>query len=88
MTVYVDHLTFHAHKRKRYAHMVADSVEELHAFAESVGINRCWFHKDHYDLNPKNHESALGSGAQLVEARTIVLVKRRVRDEATKRNGS
>lgn len=35
-------------------HLVADTVDELHQFAKSINLNRCWFmnHKKHphYDL--------------------------------------
>ena len=88
MTIYVDHLRFHPHKRKRYAHMVADTLSELHTFAEQAGIKRCWFDRNHYDLNPKNHEAALAKGAQLVESKIVATVRKRLRDEASKRNRS
>lgn len=86
MTVYIDHLRFHAHKRKRYAHMVADSLDELHKFAELAGIKRCWFDKNHYDLNPKNHELALDNGAVLVDSRQVAMKRKGHRDEASKRS--
>jgi hypothetical protein len=37
-------------------HLMADSLEELHIFAKSLGLKRCWFqnHKyPHYDLTTK-----------------------------------
>jgi hypothetical protein len=66
--------------------MVADSFEELHKFAEDNGIKRCWFHKNHYDLNPKNHEIALNAGAILVESRVVATQRRKLQDEASKRS--
>lgn len=43
-------------------HMVADSLNELHYFASSIGLNRCWFSgtrkgHPHYDL--KNNKGYL-----------------------------
>jgi FMN phosphatase YigB (HAD superfamily) len=65
---------------------VADSLQELHEFAERAGIKRCWFDKNHYDLNPKNYEFALANGAQLVESRIVASKRKVLRDEASKRN--
>ncbi|MDJ1500484.1 DUF4031 domain-containing protein [Xanthocytophaga agilis] len=36
-------------------HMVADSLQELHEFAQSLGVKKCWFEgvrkgHPHYDL--------------------------------------
>ena len=36
--IYIDSPVF-----KNYSHMIADSVEELHEFAEKMGIERCRF---------------------------------------------
>ena len=35
-----------------YRHLVCRpySAENLHKMAEDLGIKRCWFHKDHYDI--------------------------------------
>lgn len=37
-------------------HIVADSLDELHHFAEFVELKRCWFEKarthPHYDIPP------------------------------------
>lgn len=31
------------------------SVENLHRMAQDLGINRCWFHRDHYDTPRKKY---------------------------------
>lgn len=54
--------------RVRYCHMTADSLDELHAFAESIGVKRCWFERSrrgvpHYDLNPEARRRAVEAGA-------------------------
>lgn len=58
-------------------HLMAASVEELHAFAEKVGIKRCWFEgvrkgHPHYDLNAQNKNKAIDGGAILVTSRELV----------------
>lgn len=51
-----------------WCHMWADSVEELHSFAQGIGMKRSWFqnHKrfPHYDLVPSKREEAVQRGAQ------------------------
>jgi uncharacterized protein DUF4031 len=58
-------------------HLVSDtSLEELHLFAESLGLHREWFQEKsipHYDLTGKVYELALERGATLVSSREIVL---------------
>jgi hypothetical protein len=54
--------------RVKHCHLLADTPEELHAFAEKAGIKRFWFHRSrkgvpHYDLNPENRLKAIRSGA-------------------------
>lgn len=51
-------------------HLQADTAEELHAFAERLGLRRAWFqHKpgrpwhDHYDLTGPGRERAIALGA-------------------------
>jgi hypothetical protein len=51
-------------------HLQADTVEELHAFAERLGLRREWFQykrgrpeNDHYDLGRRGRERALELGA-------------------------
>jgi hypothetical protein len=61
--------------------MVSDwSVEELHAFAAEIGLQREWFQdgpRPHYDLRPSTRRLAVVKGAEEVNAR--VLVRRMVR---------
>jgi hypothetical protein len=51
-------------------------LEELHQFAERLGIPRRGFHGDHYDLPEEHRADALAAGAQPVDSRTLL---RRVR---------
>ena len=73
MTVLVDPVTTYPPARTRHlpgrswSHMVSDtSFEELHAMAESLGVTRGWFHRDHYDIPPDVRERAIEAGAQPV----------------------
>lgn len=59
-------------------HMVADSLEELHAFAISIGLKRHFFEgvkkgHPHYDLTNKTiMQKAIENGAQVVGSKKIV----------------
>jgi len=67
MTVYVDDLR--TVKRSKMwpwlqsCHMFADTLDELHAMAEKVGMHPAWFqgHKElpHYDLTPNKRAQAV-----------------------------
>lgn len=48
------------------------SIENLHAAARAIGIKRCWFHKNHYDI-PLYLMPAIGTMVdKVVDTRTIV----------------
>ena len=47
-------------------------LDELHAFAERVGIPRRGFQGDHYDVPEDFHDEMLAAGAELVESRELV----------------
>lgn len=55
-------------KRKKYCHMISDNINDLHSFAESLGVKRGWFEKSsggipHYDLNEIQWRAAMNAGA-------------------------
>lgn len=66
MSVYVDDAVVHWRGR-RWAHLMADTLDELHAFAARLGIPRRAFqHKAsgaHYDITVELRELALALGA-------------------------
>jgi hypothetical protein len=70
-------------------HLVSDtSLEELHLFAQSLGLRREWFHEKsipHYDLTGEVYELALQRGALLVSSREIILRAVRKNGEPKKR---
>ena len=78
MTVYVDEAIWKKpNGRVSYAHLVADSLEELHLFANSIGIKSHWFHRSskypHYDINQDQRLKAIEAGA--VEVTSVDIVK-------------
>lgn len=48
------------------------SLDELHAFAETVGIPRRGFQGDHYDVPEEYLHDMQAAGAQLVASRELV----------------
>jgi hypothetical protein len=67
-------------------HLVADTREELHAFAASVDVKRCWFHRDHYDLTTTARRSAaINGGARIVTPRQVVEVLQRTSQRRRKK---
>lgn len=60
------------YKGRRWAHLISDlSYEELHLFAEGLGLTRKMFQKDHYDVHVDLRESAIAMGAKPVDFRVL-----------------
>ena len=62
----------------RWSHLVADTDDELHAFAARLGMRRAWFqtnarrpHQAHYDVPERSRADALGLGAVPVTWRQV-----------------
>lgn len=55
-----------------YRHLVCIpySAENLHKMAEDLGIKRCWFHKNHYDI-PKRRIEEIKSKCTVIGPRQI-----------------
>lgn len=72
MTVLVD-VAIWPFEGRKWAHLVSDtSFDELHAFAEGLGIPRRAFQGDHYDIPTEYRERAIDLGAQPVASRELV----------------
>ena len=69
MTVYVDDAVF-PWRGQRWAHLMADTLAELHAFADALGIPRRAFQDKtsgaHYDRPAPLRERAIALGAVAV----------------------
>ncbi len=69
MSVYVDDAV-HPWRGRLWAHLMADTLEELHAFAERLGLPQYKFQDKrsgaHYDIDSALRERALALGAVAV----------------------
>jgi hypothetical protein len=79
MAIYVDNERIEW-RGKRWCHLVADSLDELHLFAARIGLRRCWFQGrasfPHYDVTTDVRERALLIGA-IAAGKTQMLVAAR-----------
>ncbi len=73
MAVYVDNAVFQWRGR-RWAHLLADDLDELHAFAARLGMPRRAFQDKasgaHYDVTVELREHALRLGAVAISRHT------------------
>lgn len=49
------------------------SIENLHVMADQLGIKRCWFHSDHYDV-PKRRMVEIAEKCEFVSSREILAI--------------
>ncbi|WP_082742241.1 DUF4031 domain-containing protein [Burkholderia sp. MSMB1078WGS] len=84
MAVYVDNARI-AWRGRQWCHLVADSLDELHGFATSLGLKRGWFQAQaslpHYDVTVEVRDVALSRGAMQADRRTLVLRGRQLKLE-------
>jgi hypothetical protein len=84
MSVYVDDAIWDWHGRK-WCHLLADSTDELHRFARSIGVYRTSYQgppktpAPHYDLASYERGVAIRRGAIVCDRAAIVAIYRRVR---------
>ncbi|MFD9002820.1 DUF4031 domain-containing protein [Streptomyces sp. NPDC059582] len=72
MTIYIDPPTWPGHGRL-WSHVVSDvSYDELHLFADGLGVPRRAFERDHYDLPAQRYADAVAAGAVEVSSREVV----------------
>ncbi len=85
MTIYVDSSIF-PYRNTLYCHMMSGlddtDLSELHAFAQQIGLKRCWFQNKerfpHYDLAPSRRKLAVAQGTIEVECSDLVKMCKRV----------
>ena len=86
MAVYVDDAIWDWHGRK-WCHLLADNIDELHRFARQLGLHRTSFQSPprvsapHYDLTAYERRRAIACGAVVCDRAGIVTVYRQVRAE-------
>jgi len=84
MAVYVDEAIWRW-KGRRWCHLMADDIDELHRFAARLGIHQLSYQgppktaAPHYDITGFERDRAIRFGAIPVGRREIVEVFRRVR---------
>lgn len=81
MAVYVDKAQ-HRLGRMVMCHMLADSMDELLAMADTIGVNRKWFQpksQPHFDICKAYRAKAIEAGAIEVDRRQLVDVMKRYR---------
>jgi len=72
VTVYVDPPTWPGHGRM-WSHLISDeSFDELHDFAEELGVPRRAFERDHYDIPSHRYADVVAAGAVEVSSREVV----------------
>jgi len=67
---------------QRACHLIADSLDELHLFASSIGLRRRWFQNHsipHYDLTESKRALAIKLGAIPLGTKEYVVKMRSVR---------
>lgn len=78
MAVYVDSQK-NPYGRMQMCHMMADTLEELHAMADAIGINRKWFQPEstpHYDICQSKRKLAIEKGAlEMDRYKTVELIR-------------
>ena len=85
MSVYVDRAK-NRYGRMIMCHMLADSLHELHAMADRIGIRRKWFQPTstpHYDICQEKRRLALAHGALEADRRMVVKLIRQIRAQKT-----
>jgi len=61
---------------KRHLICVPYSKDNLHKMAEDLNLNKCWFHKDHYDI-PITRINEITSKCEVVRSEDIVKIVNR-----------
>lgn len=79
--IYVDD-AFISHKGRTWCHLMADSDEELEAFARKVGLRPEWKHNDHYDVTRIKRLAVVKAGAIEVKPEKIVEIRQKLRRAA------
>ena len=81
MAVYIDQ-AINPWKGKKWCHLVADDIQELHDFAAKLGLKREWFQNHrihpHYDITESKRELAIRLGAKELTTREMALRTRKL----------
>ena len=73
MVVYLDFP-----RKDGYSHLISDTIPNLHEFAKSIDVKRCWFEnkrgkkRPHYDIKGEAINKAIELGAIQVSSKEII----------------
>ena len=86
--VYIDSMEI-KYKGMIMCHMIADTDDELIAFAKSIGLKEVYWqykgtYKSHFDISKSKKELALKNGAQLIDRRMLVKILNKKKQEIKK----
>jgi hypothetical protein len=87
VAVYVDEAIWHW-QGLRWAHLLADDLDELHRFAAALGLHRLSYQGPprtavpHYDLTAFERRRAIARGARVASRHEMAAVVRRLRAPA------
>lgn len=78
MSVYVDPaVSVKPNGRKKYCHLIADTLDEMHSFSAKIGVKPHFFHKKasylHYDLTEEQRNVAIENGAIAITSKELVI---------------
>ena len=75
MSVYVDAARI-PYRGMKMSHMLADTLDELQAMADRIGLRRAWFQgtasTPHYDVCEAKRQLAIDAGAIIVNRSALV----------------
>lgn len=89
MAIYIDNVRI-LWRGRRWCHMVAENLDELHQFASRLGLKREWFQDSasypHYDVTVETKAVALQIGAIEGDRITMISCARLLKDQLEARN--
>jgi len=84
MAIYVDEAIW-AWQGRKWCHLIADDIDELHRFAAGLGLHRLSYQgppktaSPHYDLTSFERRRAIAYGAQTCDRTAVVMIVRKLR---------
>ena len=84
MAIYVDFVQIEF-RGYQWCHMLADSLQELHDFADLIEVDKRLFHRHasypHYDITTQMRETALKNGAIKATRKQIIDAAKKLKIE-------
>lgn len=62
--------------KKRHLICLPYSIDNLHTMADKLGIKRCWFHKNHYDI-PVRRRQEIESKCIIISTKALARIIKR-----------